>query len=404
MTYLIFCSFEVGGLPFRMAETLNRYGVETYYIYLGQESSGHNSTRFHFGKVCRDWDLSWVLRENHSDLQKSIQRLAEIRTKYHILHCLATGMDAYLLRESGIPYKYWSYGSDLDQHCFIRTNMKTPFLMSRLLVHPYRVYSEMERTRKSIVLSDSVMISPYQLDMFRRISSRQEMFFLPHLFRVANYQKLKRGKVDNRRRIGGMIEAERFFFSTARQIWAGPLKGMKDNKGNDVILRAYARYLELTRDFSSKLLLIAKGPDVRYSKALTEELGIEKQTVWLPEMKREELDRYYQGATLCLGQFGTPALTFSILESLANGTGGISLFLGKDHSVPFYAEDPPVFNSADPENIANFMARISQNAKEEEEWSYRSWQWIDTYCSETRFVESFVNLFERDQIVKDECT
>jgi hypothetical protein len=386
-----------------MAETLNRYGIHTYYIYLGQESSGHDSTRFHFGRVCKNWDLSWVPRQDHSDLQKIIQRLAEIRIRYDILYCLATGMNAYLLRACGIPYKYWSYGSDLDQHCFVRTNVQTPLLMRRLLVHPYRVYSEMKRTRKSILLSDTVMISPYQLDMFRKLSSRQEMFFLPHHFRVADYEEVRRGKAENRRQIGGMIGAERFFFSTARHVWAGPLKRMKDNKGNDVILRAYSRYLELTRDFDSKLLLIAKGPDVNYSKALAKGLGIEKQTMWLPEMKREELDRYYQGATLCLGQFGTPALTFSILESLANGTGGISLFLGKDHSVPFYAEDPPVFNSEDPEDIANFMGRISHNAKEEEEWSYQSWRWIDTYCSERKFVNSFVNLFERDHSLKTEC-
>jgi hypothetical protein len=385
-----------------MAETLNWHGVKTYYVYLGQESSGHDSTRFHFGGVCKDWDLSWMPGEGHADLQKTIQRLADIRIRYDILYCLATGMNAYLLKQCGIAYKYWSYGSDLDQQCFVKTNLQTPLLSRRLMVHPYRVYSEMEKTRKSILLSDSVMISPYQLDMFRKISSRQKMFFLPHHFRVGDYEELRRGKAENRRRIGGMIEAKRFFFSSARQVWAGHMKRMKDNKGNDVILRAYARYLELTRDCASKLLLIAKGPDVNYSKALARKLGIEEKTVWLPEMKREELDKYYQGATLCLGQFGTPALTFSILESLANGTGGISLFLGKDHSVPFYAEDPPVLNSADPEDIANFMVRVSNNPKEEEELSYRSWRWIDTYCSETRFVDSFVNLFGKNDILRDD--
>ena len=40
MSFLVFCSFEVGGIPFRMAEILNRYKVETYYIYSGKKTAG----------------------------------------------------------------------------------------------------------------------------------------------------------------------------------------------------------------------------------------------------------------------------------------------------------------------------------------------------------------------------
>ena len=47
MSYLIFCSFEVGGLPYRMAEILNAHGVEAYYASIAKPTLGHDSTQFH---------------------------------------------------------------------------------------------------------------------------------------------------------------------------------------------------------------------------------------------------------------------------------------------------------------------------------------------------------------------
>ena len=55
MNYLVFCSYEVGGVPYQIAEVLNRHGISTCFISLTQEASGHDSVQFHFGKQEEKW-------------------------------------------------------------------------------------------------------------------------------------------------------------------------------------------------------------------------------------------------------------------------------------------------------------------------------------------------------------
>lgn len=118
MNYLIFCSFEVGGLPYKMAEILNRHNVKTYYISIAKEASGHDSTRFHYGDKGEDWNLSGMVK-NEMNSSEIIKLLKKIKETYNIKYCLATGEKSYLLKKAGINYHYWSYGADVDQCTFL---------------------------------------------------------------------------------------------------------------------------------------------------------------------------------------------------------------------------------------------------------------------------------------------
>ena len=169
---------------------------------------------------------------------------------------------------------------------------------------------------------------------------------------------------------------------------------MTDNKGNNIMLNSYAIFKNISEDDHSKFILINKGPDVESSKLLSRSLGIEGNVVWMDEMKREELDRYYQGAAICFGQFGTSVITYAALEPLANGTISISFSNDNDFPVPFYKEKPPIFSSRDPKEIAEFMVRILARREDYESLSYKSWLWIQNNCSEEKFVESFLTLFQ----------
>jgi len=393
MSFLIFCTFEVGGLPFRMAEILNRFGYKTYYIHLGKETSDHDSTRFHYGAVSKDWDVSKVFRHDTNHPNKLIDILKSVKTNFNISHCLATGMGSYLLNRAGIHYKYWSYGADLDQDCFMRTYLVDYSVLMGLLAHPFRVYFIRQRARESISSADSVMTAPYQKYERAMICPHKPMFFLPAFQKIIDYGELEQLRFINRERICTRLNVERYFFSSTRHVWASYQSKMSDNKGNNVILDSYARYLKKTNDLNSKLVLINKGPDVKYSRILAEELNITKHIEWLDEMKRDDLDRYYQGAAICFGQFGTPVINCSILEPLANGSIGISFSILERSNVLSYTEDPPILNCKDPEKIAEFMAKILCDKEYYKKSSYQSWLWVKNHCSEEKFVESFVELF-----------
>lgn len=76
-------------------------------------------------------------------------------------------------------------------------------------------------------------------------------------------------------------------FQHVRQCWANPAL-VNDHKGNDVLLRGLARYVQ---DFGGDAALAAFefGPDVAASKELARDLGIEDRVCWLPSMQRKEI-------------------------------------------------------------------------------------------------------------------
>lgn len=394
MSYLIFCSFEVGGFPYHIARILNKYGVETYYIFLGETKSDHDSTRFHYGSVNENWDLSYMFNNASALCKKDIiEQLSKIKRQYNISSCLATGSKSYLLEKAGIPYIYWAYGSDLDQQCFKIIWPPEYPSWKKVLMYPHFILFQRPTAIKTIQYAEQVMISPYQIEALNKINSRKKLFFIPHLINVMNYDELIEKKLVSRKQICRDIQADRFFFSSVRHVWSGYLKNASDNKGNDAIIQSFKRYLDKTGDINSKLILIEKGPDIESTKLLACQLGIDKYVVYLEEMRRDELNQYYQGATLCFGQFGTPVLTYSILESLSNATPCISFYIDKDIRVPFYKEIPPVFNSKNPDEIAIFMSKITESENHKNEVGYKSWLWAKENCSEQKFVQSFLNVF-----------
>jgi glycosyltransferase involved in cell wall biosynthesis len=395
MSYLIFCSFEVGAFPYMMAETLNRHGVKAYYISLAGSCSGHNSTKFHYGETCDEWDLSLLFNKQES-ARKNIRLLRDIKSRYGIERSFATGGKSYLLKEAEIDYKYWSFGSDLDIWCKFPVVPDGFPLWKKAMLYPYFLLTVCRDYKKSVFDASSLLIGPHQLASYQRVCPRKRLFFVSHLTNVAGpYERISGQKKENKNEICKKIGAEKFFFSSARHVWADKKDTNAHIKGNDVMLYSFARYLKLSGDKKTKLVLIRKGPDVALSEKLAQELLINDYIVWLDEMQRDEILPYYQGALLCLGQFGTPALCYGTLESLANATPCISFFKRWDAKTPFYETVPPVFNSKNPEEIADFMWRLSLDEKYSSELSYKSWLWARENCSEEKFVETFLKEMQR---------
>ncbi|HEX8948303.1 MAG TPA: glycosyltransferase, partial [Dissulfurispiraceae bacterium] len=381
-----FCSFEVGGFPYRIAEILNRHGIEAYYISLARDASGHNSTRFHFGETNAPWDLSGGFA------RRGVKLLKEIKTRYHVTHCFATGGKSYLLKQAGIDYRYWSYGSDLDQVCFSGFWPSNYPVWKRFLVYPYFWARLRPEARESIRQAESVMIAPYQLELLHAVAPGKSMFFLPHFIKTGDYRSLVRKKEESRKIICDRIGAKRFLFSSVRHFWAGRHGAAADYKGNEIALRGFDAYLHGSKAYDTKLVLVAKGPDVEESKTLARELGIDENVMWVGEMRRDELEQYYQGASVCLGQFGTPVLTFAALEPLAYATACVSYFADGGTAVPFYRRLPPIKNTNKPEEIAGLIQGILQTGSSET--GRESHEWLREHCSEERFVSAFVEVFE----------
>jgi len=398
--YLVFCSFEVGGLPFKMAEILNRHGARTLYVSIDPWGKGHDSREFHYSAQRPEWDRT-SLFENLARPDHIAAKLRELLLQEGIDFCLATGHRSYLLEEAGIPYVYWSYGSDLDQICFFPGGFSDYPLRRRYRYFLDR-YGRQARIecRRTLGSADAMVIAPYQYGSYTALGFEKPLRFFPHFLDLPPYEDLARGKAESRKKVEGIIGSQDFFFSSARQVWAGEKKDLSDNKGNDVALRAFREYLRLTGEGDTRLVLSEKGEDLPFTRELAGRLGIAGKVVWVGEMPRPELMHFYRGARLCFGQFATPCLTFAALEPLAQGTPVASYYDWEGTArakLPYYREKAPIIDSMDAGSIARSAAEALSDPGKSEDWSRRSWMWIKRHCTEERFVEGFRGLFPGDR-------
>lgn len=407
MSYLIFCSYEVGGWPFKMAEILNRHGVRTYYISVQKGISGHDSKEFHYGDKVEDWELSSGFKALSSP--KEIRGyLREICVKYNITDCFATGWESYILKQAGINYTYWCFGTDLEQFYFYPIWDGNYSLWNKFKTSLTFLTSSPKSTRlkarMTIDNSDCLLIAPYQIRLYNKLSFRKKLAFLPNILtntlKVTEHEDLLKRKEESRQLICDKIKTSQFLFSSMRHGWCNFQSGLpdNDNKGNDIILKSYKKYLEISKDVDSKLVFVEKGRDVAPSKYLAKELGIDHFVVWVKEMPREELKDYYSGASICFGQFGNPCLTYSVLEPLAFGTPCISYYQQNvihTLDIPYYSKMPPIMDSKEPDKIAAFIHLLLSDKKRYDNLVYKSWLWAKESCSEEKFVESFIKLFEK---------
>jgi glycosyltransferase involved in cell wall biosynthesis len=390
MSYLIFCSYEVGGFPFQMAEILNRHGIRTYYVSLHKRAKRHDSTRFHFGDTHVSWDLS--SRFTNRIRKKSI--LKKIIKQYSIKYCFATGPLSFLSKKVKIDFNYWCFGADLDYWCF-KSYWPKHYPYFRLLLEKAYFYFIVRRNyRKSIMSASSLTIAPYQYDVLQKIAPKKRTIFIRHFMKIVDFEELKMQKQECRKNLCSQFKATRLFFSSTRHVWHGKAAARSDNKGNDVLINAFCDYIKTFWAFGDKLILIKKGADVDRSMDLAHQFGIEANIIWLDETNHEGLIQYYRGADLCFGQFGTPVLTFSAIEPMSQATPTISYFIdGSKNGVPFYEEKPVLFNSNDPKEISRYMHEILNDSESYDRTSFNTWNWIKNNCSEEKFVESFCNSF-----------
>lgn len=93
-------------------------------------------------------------------------------------------------------------------------------------------------------------------------------------------------------------------YSHSRQWWSSAPPSMGRGKGNDTLLRAFARLLgDLP---GARLVLLEYGIDVAESKALAASLGITDALVWLPQQPRRELLLAARFASVGIDQFPGP--------------------------------------------------------------------------------------------------
>lgn len=390
MSYLIFCSLEVSGLPYEMAEVLNKHGVETYYISIARGARGHDSTLYQLGYRP---PVSWDLSSQVSPLPwgKKVEKLRSLQQRYRFQGIVATGDLSYLLAEAGLPYLYWCFGVDLDQLDYRRSWTAPLPWWRRWMVLAYFFLAVRRRMIRTLQGASRFMIVPYQRRILESVVSSPKYFFFPHILAGPDGSDLQEARRQAGLRLRERFPATSIVFSAVRHFWHGSRAGLLEDKANQVAIEAFAIYVRRSGDRRARFITVSAGPDVPASQALASRLGIADQMVWVPHTSRQKLADFYLGADLALGNFALPLISFAVLEPLSLGCPCISK-VRPYHGVATYDPPPPLLHADSSALAADFLLEGLSEPEVLQKWSASSRRWAAVYLSEENFVRQFSKL------------
>lgn len=154
-------------------------------------------------------------------------------------------------------------------------------------------------------------------------------------------------------------------FEPSRHVWA--------EKGNDKMIRAYARFLKVYP--RARFLMVDWGDDVHKSKALAQFLGIYHRIEWMAPVPKNQLIRYYGAADVVLDQFIVGSWGTSTPEAMSCGKPVIMYY--KDaHIMQTFGYRPPILNSFTEDEIYNSMVDMAVNPDRKLALGDASRRWI----------------------------
>lgn len=156
-----------------------------------------------------------------------------------------------------------------------------------------------------------------------------------------------------------ILDREPIIFSHCSHMW----KSQGFNKRNDILIKGFRQYIVEGKASDPLLVLFDYGPDVDASKSLIASLGIEKNVLWMPQMKRKEIMLLLRHVDFGGGEFAGTVWGGTGWEFLAMG---VPFFQWVDMSDQEFEKKtglpmPPILNVRSAEEIAMHLLAFDRN-------------------------------------------
>lgn len=234
------------------------------------------------------------------------------------------------------PIYAWLFGRRRPYVAFEHGTMREiPFEDSRrgrLLAVAY------QRANRVLITNPDVLTAAQRLGL-------KGFQFIPHPVDETKYRPegtTLRQELENR------YQTDCILFAPSRQNWA--------LKGNDQVIRAFARLLKATKR-RPILILGDWGQEMNDSRELIKDLGITESVVWVPPLPKMRLIDYYNAADMVLDQF-TLGVFGSITPEAMACAKPVMLHFDRALHEWCYAEMPPVVSARTEGQIYEAMLRL----------------------------------------------
>ncbi len=284
------------------------------------------------------------------------------------------GEASMLTQFANRPYLHWTYGYDLDNIPFKNGSPKHIILAGI--------------QRKALKKAGLVIYSmPHQRESVEKLRLTNALYFPFIPIETERYRKVDEGSVENIRK---KYNCDFLFAHLARQEWVRNEPGQQ-NKGNDKLFRAFARFVK--SDKVNAIMLVAeKGRDVLESKRLITELGIEANVEWIPSLPKDELIRLLSAVDIVFDQFNAGSAGLLVLESMSMEIPTF-IYFSREYT-SFFKEPPPVINVFTEEEIYNKIIELCKNKERGAHIGHLEREWVKKYFNWDIVTKQFIRCYE----------
>lgn len=191
------------------------------------------------------------------------------------------------------------------------------------------------------------------------------------------------------------LDTDFIIFHPSRQHWEPEVRSPNWEKGNDIFIRGFARFVKDVNPRASSVM-VDWGVSVPASKALLEELGVADRVCWIPPVPNALMCRYIAATDLLADQFWLGS--FGSTAPKAWGCGKPAMFyLNEDQHRWCFPELPPVLNVRSPDDVFESLRRLYVEPAHMQAVSQASKVWYQTYHSNELIVQRLLEVY-RNQV------
>jgi glycosyltransferase involved in cell wall biosynthesis len=283
-------------------------------------------------------------------------RLTDILRTYLMRNQFDRWFDGYDLIQAYAtePIHAWMFARDRPCVAFEHGTMRDiPFEDSgrgRLLSLAYR------QARKVLITNPDVVTAARRLGL-------RNFQFIPHPVDEIKYRP---GPSLLRHTLTDRWQTDLILFAPSRHNWL--------LKGNDRLIRAFARFLKATHR-NPILILCGWGQEVDRSRTLIDDLGIAAKVVWTPPLNKMKLIQYYNAADIVLDQFTIGTFGTVTPEAMACAKPVVLHFDRQVHEW-CYAEMPPVVSAGTEDEIFQRISELADDPGYRSAVGQASREWV----------------------------
>lgn len=229
----------------------------------------------------------------------------------------------------------------------------------------------------------------------KRLFSGVPMIYLPQYNSVDIQKNLEKSNFNNEFK-DIRINNDVILFHHSRLIWKNPPDAWS-YKGNEKIIKGFARFVKDNPNLRSVLVLFEYGVDINETKELIKDLDIEKFVQWFPKMNRKDIMTGIYYADICIGETGMSWLTYGVIyEALAMAKP----FMGYREDSLYtdtYPELYPMINVFSEDQIAAAFANYVQNPFSYKNMGFEGYNWLKKYAIDIPLKEYLDILIKKNK-------